>query len=139
MLAAGHSALGSSCSILTLSFIEERITASHANLIARLPQEHQAAAYDDENHDKTDEEILMTVIESLADDKLTGFALRLVLTDHVNLPRENEPDWLAEAEAAFAPLKPASSKVKANGAGKKAPVATQHVQKKSAAKKKEAA
>lgn len=28
------------------AFIEERITASHANLIARLPQEHQAAAFE---------------------------------------------------------------------------------------------
>jgi len=27
------------------AFVEERITASHANLIARLPQEHQAAAF----------------------------------------------------------------------------------------------
>ena len=94
---------------------------------------------DDENHDKTDEEILMAALESLADDKLTGFALRLVLTDHLNLPRENEPDWLAEAEAAFTPLKPASSKAKANGAGKKTPGVIQQVQKKGAAKKKEAA
>ena len=28
------------------AFVEERITASHANLIARLPQEHQAAAFE---------------------------------------------------------------------------------------------
>ncbi len=28
------------------AFTEERITASHANLLARLPQEHQAAAYE---------------------------------------------------------------------------------------------
>ena len=28
------------------AFIEERITASHANLLARLPQEHQATAYE---------------------------------------------------------------------------------------------
>jgi ParB family chromosome partitioning protein len=29
------------------AFVEERITASHANLIARLPQEHQAAAFEE--------------------------------------------------------------------------------------------
>jgi ParB family chromosome partitioning protein len=28
------------------AFVQERITASHANLIARLPQEHQAAAFE---------------------------------------------------------------------------------------------
>jgi len=28
------------------AFVQERIAASHANLIARLPQEHQAAAYE---------------------------------------------------------------------------------------------
>jgi ParB family chromosome partitioning protein len=28
------------------AFVEERITASHANLIARLPQEHQADAFE---------------------------------------------------------------------------------------------
>ena len=28
------------------AFVEERITASHANLLARLPQEHQATAYE---------------------------------------------------------------------------------------------
>jgi ParB family chromosome partitioning protein len=28
------------------AFVQERITASHANLLARLPQEHQATAYE---------------------------------------------------------------------------------------------
>jgi ParB family chromosome partitioning protein len=94
---------------------------------------------EDENHDKTDEEILMAVLESLADDKLTGFALRLVLTDHLSIARDNERDWLAEAEAAFATSKPKSSKPRANGAGKKAPRVITQVQKKGAEKKKKAA
>ena len=48
-------------------------------------------------------------------DKLTGFALRLVLTGHTPIPRESEIDFLTEAEAAFAPLLPkktASKKAK---------------------------
>src|SRR5260370_37669889 len=31
---------------LAKAFTKERLTASHANLIARLPQEHQAAAFE---------------------------------------------------------------------------------------------
>ena len=93
----------------------------------------------EENDDKTDEEILMAGLESLADDKLTGFALRLVLTDHLNIPRENEPDWLAEAEVAFAPSTPASSKTKANCEAKNGSAGIQQVQKKGMAKKKETA
>ncbi len=42
-------------------------------------------------------------LDGLADDKLTGFALRLVLTGHTSIPRESEIDFLSEAEAAFAP------------------------------------
>jgi ParB family chromosome partitioning protein len=56
------------------------------------------AAYfvkDHENHDKTDDETLLGVLDGFAKDKLTGFALRLVLTDHISIPRENEPDLLA--------------------------------------------
>jgi len=48
-------------------------------------------------------------------DKLTGFALRLVLTAHTAIPRESEIDFLTEAEAVFAPPQPkktASKKAK---------------------------
>ncbi len=75
--------------------------------------EHFAIEHDDS--DKTSEEILLTALEGLADDKLTGFALRLVLTQHSPIPREAEIDLLAEAEVAFAtpkPRKTASKKVK---------------------------
>jgi len=57
----------------------------------------------------------LSALDGLADDKLTGFALRLVLTQHSPTPREAEIDLLAEAEAAFAtpkPKKTASKKVK---------------------------
>jgi ParB family chromosome partitioning protein len=42
--------------------------------------EHLAA--NDENNAQTSEEILLSAIERLPDDKLTGFALRLVFTGH---------------------------------------------------------
>jgi ParB family chromosome partitioning protein len=48
-------------------------------------------------------------------DKLIGFALRLVFTGHTAIPRENEIDFLTEAEAAFTPPQPkktASKKTK---------------------------
>jgi len=67
------------------------------------------------DEDKSSEEILLGVVEGLADDKLTGFALRLVLTGNLPTPRENEAESLAEAEAAFVipkPKKTASKKAK---------------------------
>ena len=63
--------------------------------------EHLAA--NDENNQQTSEEILLSTIDGLPDDKLTGFALRLVFTGHTAIPRENEIDFLTEAEAAFTP------------------------------------
>ena len=61
---------------------------------------------DDENNQQTAEEILLSTLHSLADDKLTGFGLRLVLTGRTDIPSEGEIDLLAEAEAAFLPVKP---------------------------------
>jgi ParB family chromosome partitioning protein len=67
----------------------------------------------DENNQQTGEEVLLSVIEGLEDDKLPSFALRLALTGHADIPRENEIDHLAEAEAVFAP--PQLKKAKAKG------------------------
>lgn len=61
---------------------------------------------DDENNQQTAEEILLSTLHSLADDKLTGFGLRLVLTGRADIPSEGKFDLLAEAEAAFVPAKP---------------------------------
>lgn len=58
---------------------------------------------EDENDQRTDEEVLAATIASLADDKLTGFALRLAFTGHASIPRENEIDLLTEAEKVFFP------------------------------------
>jgi ParB family transcriptional regulator, chromosome partitioning protein len=78
--------------------------------------EHLAA--NDENNQQTSEEILLSTIDGLPVDKLTGFALRLVLTGHTPIPRESEIDFLTEAEVAFAPPQPK------NTAAKKARTAT---------------
>ena len=72
-------------------------------------------AANDENNEQTSEEILLSTIDGLPDDKLIGFALRLVFTGHIAIPRENEIDFLTEAEAAFTPpqsKKTASKKTK---------------------------
>jgi ParB family chromosome partitioning protein len=63
-------------------------------------------AANNENNEQTSEEILLSTIDGLPDDKLTGFALRLVLTAHTPIPRESEIDFLTEAEAALAPSEP---------------------------------
>ena len=71
---------------------------------------------DPDNDRRSAEEVLFTVLEGTADDKLSRFAVRLALSGHRGIPRENEPDFLAEADTAFAPAsktkrKPKSAKV----------------------------
>ena len=63
----------------------------------------------DENEQRSAEEVLLSTIDNTTDDKLTRFALRLALSGHVGIPRENEFDFLTEAEAAFAPPQPKKS------------------------------
>ncbi len=95
-------------------------------------------AGDDEDDKRGAEEVLLATIDGLADDQLTGFALRLALTGHTALPNDGEIDFLAEAEAALAipkPRKPASAK-KTKAPIESAPTPTP---KKKAAKKKVAA
>ena len=91
-------------------------------------------AGDDENNQLSAEEILLSTIGALTEDKLTGFALRLALTGHVGIPREGEYDFLTEAESAFAPPQP-----KAEEKHKKTPTPVKATPKKSATKKKAAA
>ena len=50
------------------------------------------------------EDVLLAALDATADSKLTGFAVRLALSSHRGIPRENEPDFLADADAAFAPI-----------------------------------
>ena len=56
----------------------------------------------DENDPRSPEEVLLATIDATADDKLTRFAVRLAFSGHLGIPRENEPDFLTEAEAFFA-------------------------------------
>src|ERR1700744_1281006 len=60
----------------------------------------------DENNQQTAKDVLTSIVDGLEDEKLTGFALRLVLTTHAGIPRENEIDSLIEAEQVFAPPQP---------------------------------
>lgn len=67
---------------------------------------------EDENHNKSDDEILTEVLAACADDKLMGFMLRLVLTEHVEIPRREQTDWLAKVEAVFVPVEAKTQKAK---------------------------
>jgi ParB family chromosome partitioning protein len=91
-------------------------------------------AEENNDHQQTPEEILAAALSQTPDEKLTSFALRLALTGYVTIPRENELDYLAEAEAAFALPQPAKEKKP-----KKAPTPIKAVPKKTATKKKLAA
>jgi ParB family chromosome partitioning protein len=90
-------------------------------------------AGDNENNQQTAEEILLSTLDGLTDEKLTGFALRLALTGHVAIPRDNEFDYLTEAETAFVPPPPQKKKPT------KTPTAIRATAKKSSTKKKAAA
>jgi ParB family transcriptional regulator, chromosome partitioning protein len=92
----------------------------------------------DENAQQTDEEIVLAALDNTADDKLTGLALRLVLTGQVSIPYEDQPDLLAEAEAAFAPPQPKSSQPKSASKSKKATTQVK-ASKKAATRKQKAA
>jgi len=96
-------------------------------------------AGNDENAHQTDEEIVLAALDNTTDDKLTSFALRVALTDHVSIPRENEPDPLSEAEAVFAPPQPKSSKPKSVSKSKETTKLVKIPPKKNAAKKQRAA
>jgi ParB family chromosome partitioning protein len=97
----------------------------------------EPAAYfsTDENEQRSDDEVVLAGLSNTADEKLTGFALRLVLADHIGIPRENQRDWLAEAESVFAPKK--SKAVKSKDTRAK-PSAVRAVSKKAATIKKAA-
>ena len=69
-------------------------------------------AADNQNEQRSAEEVLLSTIDATADDKLTRFALRLALAGHVGIPREGEFDFLTEAEAAFVPPPPKKAATK---------------------------
>jgi ParB family chromosome partitioning protein len=75
-------------------------------------------------------------LDGTADQKLTGFALRLVLSDHVGIPHESQPDLLSEAEQVFAPRKPKVVAAKGEGSDKPKPKAAKTTSRKEAPGKK---
>jgi len=85
-------------------------------------------------HQQTPEEILAAALSQTPDEKLTSFALRLALTGYVTIPRENDLDYLAEAEAAF--VSPPQAKEKKT---KKSPTPIKVIPRKAATKKRVAA
>ncbi|SEB52617.1 hypothetical protein [Terriglobus roseus] len=93
-------------------------------------------AGDDENHRQAEQEIVLSALGTTADIKLTSFALRLALTDHLSLPRDTDPDLLTEAEVIFVP--PQASPKKASKP-KAAPTLVKPAEKKTSAKKQRAA
>ena len=108
---------------LDCSFLEE--VASHF-------------ANGDENSQQSDDEIVLAALDGTADDKLTGLALRLVLSDHVGIPHESQPDLLSEAEQVFAPKKPKVVKAKTDGSSKPKPTVAKAAPKKETTRKKAA-
>jgi len=88
----------------------------------------------DENTQQSDEEIVLAALDSTADEKLTGLALRLVLSDRVAIPREGQPDLLLDAERVFAPEPPTTKKERAKTSSKK-PHAIKATSKKSVSNK----
>ncbi len=92
----------------------------------------------DENSQQSDDEIVVAALDGTADEKLTGLALRLVLSDHIGIPHESQPDLLTEAEQVFAPKKPKVVKAKAESSNKPKPATAKSSPKKEAARKKAA-
>lgn len=92
----------------------------------------------DENSQQSDDEIVLAALEGTADEKLISLALRLVLSDHIGIPHENQPDLLTEAEQVFAPKKPKPVKAKADGSNKVKPTAATATAKKETTRKRAA-
>jgi ParB family transcriptional regulator, chromosome partitioning protein len=87
---------------------------------------------------QSEDEIVLAALDGTADEKLNGLALRLVLSDHVGIPHENQPDLLAEAEQVFAPKKPKAVKPKTDAPSKPKPTAVRASAKKETTRKKAA-
>ncbi len=76
---------------------------------------------EDENNQQTADDVLLSTIAYLPDDKLAGFAIRLGFHDHRHsrIPGEGEVDSLAAAQAGFAALR--SEKVRKSKKAKTIP------------------
>ena len=93
----------------------------------------------DENDNRSAEEVLLSTIDNTTDDKLTRFAIRVALAGHVGIPRENELDFLTEAEAVFAPPQKKAQAKKIRNTPVAMPKPTAQLKKQKTAKKQIAA
>jgi len=59
-----------------------------------------------QDEDKTETEILSEALSQCTEEQLAGFLLRLLLSEHAAIPRDELTDWLAKAEAVFATPRP---------------------------------
>ncbi len=75
----------------------------------------------DENNQQGAEEVLLSVIDELDDEKLPSFALRLALTGHLDVPGDGEIDHLMEAEKLLVPVQPKAAPKKATAKAVKKP------------------
>jgi ParB family chromosome partitioning protein len=80
------------------NFTELGCTSRIFEVHSHFPTNSERLAANNENNQQTSEEILLSTIDGLPDDKLTGFALRLVVTAHIPIPHEGELDLLTEAK-----------------------------------------
>jgi len=64
---------------------------AYTDLYSFLEEVASHFAGDDENLEQTEQEIVLAAIANIADDKLTSFALRLALTDHLGMLRDPDP------------------------------------------------
>lgn len=84
------------------------VTADLYSVCSDLATHYQAT--DEDRRDG--EEILLEVLHSAAEKQLTAFAVRLALIDHVQAPRDGQPDYLKEAASIFVPAKPKAASKK---------------------------
>jgi ParB family chromosome partitioning protein len=87
-------ALATRPSILSSTMLTATAAAPRDFTVYAFDDVAEQLAANEENTQQTSEEILLSIIDGLQNDKLTGFALRLALTAHTAIPRESEIDFL---------------------------------------------
>jgi hypothetical protein len=129
-LGAAHLCAPSGC----LSRVTGQKEKQHADSTDHHPLRHRQQPRNQPHfQERSDDEIVLAALEGTADEKLTGLALRLVLSDHVGIPHESQPDLLTEAEDVFAPKRPKVFKNKSGGSNKPKPTAAKVTAKKAGA------
>ena len=79
---------------------------------------------------------MLAALDGTPEDKLSSFALCLVLSDHIAIPHESQPDLVTKAEQVFVSSK--AGQAKAIASGKEKPAGAKASLKKEATRKKAA-